>query len=60
MPCVRNRRPAAPYSFTGHDISSNNWRELRVPVAKKLESAVLQLKGRLAIGGAACVCVVNL
>ncbi|XP_062022685.1 protein UNUSUAL FLORAL ORGANS-like [Rosa rugosa] len=52
---------ARAYSLMGYDISSNSWRELSVPMADKLEFAVLVLRnGRLTLVGGTCalgVCI---
>lgn len=52
---------ARAYSLMGYDISSNTWRELSVPMADKLEFAVLVLRnGRLTLVGGTCafgVCI---
>ncbi|GMN50049.1 hypothetical protein TIFTF001_019209 [Ficus carica] len=46
---------ARAYSLMGCDISSNSWRELRVPMAEWLEFAALVLrKGRLTVVGGTC------
>ncbi|CAN6570576.1 unnamed protein product [Malus baccata var. baccata] len=48
---------ARAYSLMGYEIGSNTWRELSVPMADKLEFAVLVLRnGRLTlVGGGVCV-----
>ncbi|KAL6134362.1 hypothetical protein ACLB2K_066594 [Fragaria x ananassa] len=46
---------ARAYSLMGYDISRNSWRELSVPMADKLEFAVLVLRhGRLTLVGGTC------
>ncbi|PON50976.1 F-box domain containing protein [Parasponia andersonii] len=46
---------ARAYSLMGFDISSNTWRELRVPMADKLEFAALVLRNeRLTLVGGTC------